>query len=48
MVQLTRPTACEQVPCDELAETNVTDPGSVSPATTPVAVLGPLFVTVIV
>jgi hypothetical protein len=45
MLQLTRPAAWEQLPCVELAETNVVPAGSVSPAVTPVAVLGPLLVT---
>jgi hypothetical protein len=37
-----------QVPCDEEADTNVTPAGKISVTMTPVALLGPLLVTVIV
>jgi hypothetical protein len=37
-----------QLPCDGVVDTQVTPPGSVSVTETPVAELGPLFVTVIV
>ena len=37
-----------QVPCDGVADTNVVPAGSTSATVTPVAPLGPLFVTVIV
>ncbi len=42
----TTPAACEQLPWLGTAETNVTEPGSVSVTTTPVASDGPRFVTV--
>ena len=44
--QVTTPAACEQLPWLGVADTNVTDPGSVSVTTTPVASEGPRFVTV--
>ena len=37
------PAACEQLPCEGVAETNVTPPGSVSLSDTPVAPEGPAF-----
>ena len=36
-LQVTVPNACEQLPCDAVAEPNVTPAGSVSVTTTPVA-----------
>src|SRR5262249_33847345 len=45
-LQVTTPAACEQEPCDGVAEPYETDPGSVSVATTDVASEGPAFETV--
>src|SRR5215211_1879366 len=46
MLQVTTPPAAAQVPCVVEAETKFTVAGSGSAAVTPVAVLGPAFVTV--
>src|SRR6185436_4800541 len=43
--QVTVPLACEQVPCEGVAESNVTPEGRVSVTCTPVAVCGPVSTT---
>ena len=45
---VTTPAAGEQLPWLGVAETNITEPGSVSVTTTPAASEGPRFVTVMV
>ena len=42
---MTVPDACEQLPCDGVADSYVTEPGSVSVTETPVAGEGPALLT---